>query len=210
MVPLRGSLGRPDCPNSLECVKLGDLSQAEMLLIDIPRIPPEGLDLDLGLDAVSLRLEGERDFLLQPGAHLRAHVDLVDGSTVHIRGRLTATVEPECGRCLERYGSGLSQELDLFYLPRAAERPQDQEEEVGLGDHEVVVGYYDGDRLDLGEVVREQMFLSLPLKRLCREDCRGLCPGCGKNLNAGACGCPPTREPEDARLAPLRRLIDKK
>ncbi len=182
-----------------------------MLLIDIPRIPPEGLDLDQDLDAASLHLEGEQEFLLQPGAHVRAHVDLVDGSTGHLRGRLKATVEPECGRCLERYGADLSQELDLFYLPRTAERPQEQEEEeVGLGDHEVVVGYYDGERLDLGEVVREQMLLSLPLKRLCREDCAGLCPSCGKNLNTGACGCPPQPEPEDPRLAPLRRLMDDK
>ncbi|HXY40131.1 MAG TPA: DUF177 domain-containing protein [Vicinamibacteria bacterium] len=182
-----------------------------MLLIDIPRIPPEGLELDEGLDPASLHLEGEQEFRLQPGARLRAHVDLVDGSTVHIRGRLTATVAADCGRCLEPYGASSSQELDLFYLPRAAERPQDQEEEVGLGDHDVVVGYYDGDRLDLGEVVREQIFLSLPLKRLCREDCRGLCATCGANLNTGVCGCPAAvPEPEDPRLAPLRRLIDKK
>ncbi len=180
-----------------------------MLLIDIPRLPPEGLDLDEPLDATSLHLEGEPEFQLRPGARLRAHVELVDGTTVHLRGRLTATVEPECGRCLERYGCGLSQELDLFFLPRVAERPEEQEEEVGLGDHEVVVGYYDGDRLDLGEVVREQIFLSLPLKPLCRDDCRGLCPTCGRNRNTDPCGCPAPPEPEDPRLAPLRRLIDK-
>ena len=90
------------------------------------------------------------------------------------------------------------------------EQPEEQEDEVELSDREVVVGYYDGERLDLGDVVREQLFLSLPLKRLCREDCRGLCPTCGKNLNTGACGCPPPEEPEDPRLSPLRGLIDKK
>ncbi len=180
-----------------------------MLLIDIPRIPPEGLELDQDLDPSSLHLEGEQDFLLRPGAHLQAHVELVDGTTVHVRGRLSATVEPECGRCLERYGAAISPELDLFFLPRTAERPQDQEEEVELGDHDVVVGYYDDGRLDLGDVMREQMFLSLPLKRLCREDCRGLCPSCGRNLNTGQCDCPAPQEPEDPRLAPLRRLMDK-
>jgi uncharacterized protein len=180
-----------------------------MLLIDIPRIPPEGLDLDEDLDVASLHLEGEQEFLLQPGAHLRAHVDLVDGTTVHVRGRLSATVQPECGRCLERYGAAVSQEVDLFYLPRARERPRDEEEEVELGDHEVVVGYYDGQRLDLGEVMREQVVLSLPLKRLCSDTCLGLCRSCGRNLNAGQCGCPAPQEPEDPRLAPLRRLMDK-
>jgi uncharacterized protein len=179
-----------------------------MLLIDISRIPPEGLALDEPLEASSLRLENESEFRLGPGAHLQAHVEVVDGTTVHVRGRLDATVHPECGRCLEHYSAPVSQDLDLFYLPRAAERPQDEEEQIDLGDHEVVVGYYDGDRLDLGEVVREQIILSLPLKRLCREDCRGLCPSCGTNLNTAACDCPAPEADTDPRLAPLRRLID--
>lgn len=179
-----------------------------MLLIDISRLPPEGLDLDQGLDAAELHLEDESELVLQPGGRLKAHVELVDGTTVHLRGRLTGSLQLECGRCLERYPAAADQELDLFYLPRAGQRPEEQEEEVELSDREVVVGYYDGDRLDLGEAVREQILLSLPLKRLCREACRGLCPSCGKNRNAGGCGCPPADEPEDPRLAPLRRLID--
>ncbi len=180
-----------------------------MLLIDILHLPPEGLDLDQGLDPAELHLEGESDFVLQPGGRLRAHVEIVDGTTVHVRGRLTGSVQLECGRCLERYAASADQELDLFYLPRSAQRPEEQEEEeVELSDREIVVGYYDGDRLDLGEVVREQIFLSLPFKRLCREDCRGLCPSCGQNRNARDCGCPPAGEWEDPRLAPLRRLID--
>ena len=181
-----------------------------MLLIDIPRIPPEGLDLDEALDAVSVHVEGEPEFQLLAGARLRCHVELVDGTTVHVRGRLEAGVGPECGRCLERYQASVNQELDLFYLPRSAEQPEEQEDEVELSDRALVVGYHEGERLDLGEMVREQVFLALPLKRLCREDCRGLCPTCGKNLNAGACGCPQPAEPEDPRLAPLRGLIDDK
>lgn len=179
-----------------------------MLLIDILRVPPDGLDLDEELDPAELRLAGESDFALQPGGRLHAHVELVDGTTVHVRGRLTGSVRLECGRCLEPYAAAADQELDLFYLPRAAQQPEEQEEEVELSDREVVVGYYDGDRLDLREVMREQIILSLPLKRLCRETCRGLCPSCGKDRNAGDCGCPPAGEPEDPRLAPLRRLID--
>ncbi len=181
-----------------------------MLLIDIPKIPPEGLELDEALDAASVHLEGEGEFRLLAGGHLRCRVEIVDGTTVHVRGRLTATVETECGRCLERYEASADQELDLFFLPRAATEPEAQEDEVELSDREVVVGYYEGTRLDLGEVVREQIFLSLPLKRLCREDCRGLCPTCGQNLNAGDCACPPPEEPADSRLAPLRRLIERK
>ena len=57
---------------------------------------------------------------------------------------------------------------------------------------------------DLGHLMREQFYLSLPMKALCSDGCRGLCVVCGTNLNSGACGC--TRTWEDPRLAPLRDL----
>jgi uncharacterized protein len=180
-----------------------------MLLIEIARIPPEGQDVDEALSSSALHLEGEQEFRLRPGGRIACKVDLVDGSTVHVRGRLTAVVETGCGRCLESYELPVGQELDLFYLPRAEGRPQEQEEEVELTDREVVVGYYDGETLDLGEVLREQIVLGLPMKRLCRESCRGRCPSCGQDLNQGACGCPPAEPPVDPRLAPLRKLFEK-
>lgn len=181
-----------------------------MLQIDIPRIPPEGLEVDEALEPAGLQLEAEREFVLRPGGRLRCRVEVVDGTTVHVRGRLAGPLEVECGRCLERYGLPVAQELDLFYLPRTAERPaQEEEEEVELSDRDVVVAYYEGDRLDLGEVVREQLFLALPLRRLCREDCQGLCPTCGANRNAGRCGCPEPEEPADPRLEPLRSFLPK-
>jgi uncharacterized protein len=180
-----------------------------MLLIDIPRIPPEGEELDEALDPASVHVDEETEFGLEPGGRLKARVDLVDGKTVHVRGTLAARLRVECGRCLEPYEAPVEQNLDLFYLPREKERPQDQDEEVELSDRDVVVGFYDGDQLDLGEVVREQVFLALPLKRLCREDCRGLCPTCGKNRNAGDCGCPPPEPSEDPRLATLKKLFEK-
>ena len=82
-----------------------------MLLIDIPRIPPEGLELDEALDTVSLHMEGETEVELRPGARLLCHVDLVDGTTVHVRGRFGGTLGTECGRCLELYTLAVAQEL---------------------------------------------------------------------------------------------------
>lgn len=180
-----------------------------MLLIEIPRIPPEGLALDEALDPAALHLEGERDFALRPGGRLVARLDLVDGTTVHVRGRLSGSIETGCARCLEPYALPFGQELDLFYLPRAKGQLQEQEEEVELSDRDVVVGYYDDERLDLGEAMREQIVLGLPLKPLCREDCRGRCPGCGSDRNRHSCDCPPASEPSDLRFAELRKLIDK-
>lgn len=195
---------------SRESVKFIGLRSPEMLLIDTARIPPEGLDLDETLEPSALHVEGETEFLLQPGGRFRAHVELVDTTTIHVRGRLSGALQLECGRCLEPFVAVVEQELDLFYLPSGSERSEDREDEVELSDRELVVGFYDAGRLDLGGVVREQVFLSLPLKRLCRQDCRGLCRSCGKNLNAGACGCPPPDEVADPRLSALRRLIEEK
>jgi uncharacterized protein len=181
-----------------------------MLLIDIPRIPPEGLSLDEALEPSGLHLEAEREFSLGPGGRLTCHVELVDGTTVHVRGRLSSPLEAECGRCLERFAVAVAQELDLFYLPRTAQRPvEEEEEEVELRDRDLVIGYYEGARLDLGDVVREQLFLALPLKRLCREDCRGLCPSCGANRNTSRCSCPEPEQSGDPRLEPLRHLFPK-
>jgi len=179
-----------------------------MLVIEISQIPPDGVDVDEALDAAKVHIEGEDEFALRPGGVLRCHLEKVDGDTVHVRGHLAAALGLECGRCLEPYPLALDQELDLFYLPRHPGEDDEQEEEVELSDREMVVAYYEGDRLDLGAVVREQCYLSLPLKPLCREDCRGRCPSCGRNRNSESCGCPAATEALDPRLAALKKLFD--
>jgi uncharacterized protein len=119
---------------------------------------------------------------------------------------LQAEVALACGRCLEPFTLAVDQELDLFYLPHDASQEQEEEDEVELSDRDVVVAYYEGDRLDLGDVIREQLFLTVPLSRLCREDCKGLCPHCGVNRNQQACDCP-TDEPSLSPFASLREKL---
>jgi uncharacterized protein len=92
--------------------------------------------------------------------------------------------------------------LDVRYLP-ASELSADDEREVAAED--VDIGYYRDDQIDLIELLREQFYLALPMKPLCREDCRGLCPQCGVNRNTGTCECAPGWD--DPRLAPLKGLI---
>jgi uncharacterized protein len=69
----------------------------------------------------------------------------------------------------------------------------------------LTTAYYVDDQIDLGQLMSEQFHLVLPMKPLCRETCRGLCPQCGTNLNAGSCECRTTWE--DPRLAPLKALL---
>jgi uncharacterized protein len=164
-----------------------------MLVLSIRDIPPEGKPIDVPLDPGAVHLEGEDEFALV-GGRLVGRVEKGEDEAVHFRGRLKE----------------LDEDLDLFFMPRGAQPDADEEEqEVELSDRDMVVAYYDHDRIDLGEMVREQMHLALPLRRLCREDCRGLCPSCGVNRNTGSCDCQPTEALEDERLAPLRKIFDK-
>jgi uncharacterized protein len=176
------------------------------LLIDVSKIPPGGLEVDSDLDEETLRLEGEESFILV-GGRLRVHLERGEDDSVHVRGHLSARMGMECGRCLEPFDSSLEQDLELFYLRHVRDQVEEAEE-VELSDHDMVVAYYRNDRLDLAEVVREQLLLAAPLRRVCREDCKGLCPTCGADRNTVACTCR-IEEPEDPRLAPLRKLFDK-
>ena len=172
-----------------------------MLVIEISSIPGEGLEVHEELKPAEVHLEGDESFALLEGGRLDCRLDRGDDQSVHVRGRLKARLELQCGRCLEPFPFALDQELDLFYLPHRADEEDESEDEVELADRDMVVAYYQGDRLDLGEMIREQLFLALPMKRLCREQCAGLCPTCGGNRNARPCSCPPVET--GSRLADL-------
>ena len=176
------------------------------LVIEVSKIPPGGLAVDSPLQPEAVHLEGEKAFSLVSG-RLQVRLEKGDEESVHVRGHLDARLKLECGRCLEPFEMDLDQDLELFFLSHVADQVE-EEDEVELSDHDMVVAYYRDNRLDLGEAVREQILLGLPLKGLCRQDCQGLCPHCGVNRNATACACT-IEEAEDPRLAPLRKLFEK-
>jgi uncharacterized protein len=177
-----------------------------MLVIDVSSIPAEGLEVHEDLKPGEVHLEGEEGFALREGGRLDCRLDRGDDRSIHVRGRLAATLELQCGRCLEAFPFPVDQDLDLFYLPHRAGDGEEEEDEVELGDRDMVVAYYQGERLDLGEMIREQFFLGIPMKRLCREGCAGICPTCGANRNARPCQCPPVEA--GTRLADLGAAFD--
>jgi len=148
------------------------------------------------------------DEVAQKGDSYRIVEPVVLDFTIHRdkeRFRLVGSVKTElelsCSRCLEPFRWPVDVAFDQRFLP-AAEMTTDGELEVQAED--VEVGYYRDDQIDLNELLREQFYLALPMKPLCREHCAGLCPQCGTNLNSGTCQC--TSQWEDPRLAPLREL----
>jgi len=142
-----------------------------------------------------------RDF--RQAAPLQAQVSAeLAGREIHIVRRLATRLEFLCARCLEPVTQELAPSFDLRYRPVAA---ISREEEIELTPEEADVGFYTGEGLFLADVLAEQVHLALPMKALCREDCRGLCAGCGANLNCERCRCGP--QAVDPRLAPLAALL---
>ena len=126
-----------------------------------------------------------------------------DAQKVRLVGRVRTTLEANCGRCLEPFAIPVDAPFDLMFLPTSDE-PSTRENEIAADD--VGVSFYQDDAIDLGEVMREQFFLALPMKPLCQPECQGLCPVCGKNRNRDACDC--RTEWVDPRLAELKKLLD--
>jgi uncharacterized protein len=108
------------------------------------------------------------------------------GEKVTVRGSVTAAARLECVRCLTEFDLPLQVPLEVF-AERAGSGRQRDEEALERDDY---MKFHDGRRLDLCASARELLLLELPMGPHCREDCRGLCPKCGADLNAGPCGCP--------------------
>lgn len=107
------------------------------------------------------------------------------GSRVSVRGKLSSSARLECVRCLNAFDLAVEVDFTVFADVSGA---SDRREEEALERDDYML-FHDGRRLDLRESVRELLLLELPITPHCREDCPGLCPKCGADLNVGPCGC---------------------
>jgi uncharacterized protein len=122
----------------------------------------------------------------------------------HIRayGRVATTVHLGCSRCLTEFDAEIDSPFTVFYMPAAAGVSQD--EEVELTEEDLVSATYDGDEIDFSREISEQVLTEIPIKPLCTEDCKGLCPVCGTDLNAMDCGC--KDDQFNCKLGALKKL----
>ncbi len=123
---------------------------------------------------------------------------------IRLVGDFSTQVEMKCARCLDPVLEDVARSFDLLYRPL---KTLGAGEEVEISESETEIGYYQGEGLLLEDALKEQLFLALPAKVLCMPDCKGLCPHCGKNMNATECGC--TVEMSDPRWAALAEIKDK-
>lgn len=129
------------------------------------------------------------------------------GAGILVEGNLTADVTLECSRCLNEASANVSATLEEEYRPRVDVATGSPVEALQEGESEEDFSLLSPNHiLDLAEPVRQSILVSLPYSPLCKEDCAGLCPTCGKDLNVESCDC--ARPEGDARLAGLAQLLD--
>ena len=121
-----------------------------------------------------------------------------------LAGRARTRLQVDCSRCLEPFDVPVEAAFDLRYVPHSENAG---EGEIEVGEDDLATAFYREGLVDLIELLREQFVLALPMKPLCEEACKGLCPECGSNLNKTQCDCAPRWE--DPRLASLKSLLSK-
>jgi uncharacterized protein len=134
----------------------------------------------------------------------RLEVDLVyyrSGPDIFFDGSFHGSFTGRCGRCLEDYGFTLDHRFAFVLTPDPAKSERGAEE---LRRDDLGLSYYSTDEINLAPLVAEQVMLALPTRPLCAEDCRGLCGGCGVNLNRESCRC--AGASGDPRMAIFRTL----
>lgn len=172
------------------------------LKINVVTIPEEGRNFVFSGDGKwfqeNFPESSDIDFSLRK-VEVTGHITKIS-STVFIKGSLSAIIDIACSRCLE--GASLTVGGDFAYtmVPLTPETREDLE----LRAEDLEVSSYQADFIDLAPIICEQIVLQIPIKPLCSEDCKGLCPYCGANLNVASCKC--DLEIIDDRLAVLKNL----
>ncbi len=168
----------------------------EKMKITVSEIEDEGL-------RVSFNEPIEGNSLARPMGDVKAEFFLTrKASELNISGSISGRVCLQCSRCLIEFQRDLELSVDLTYLP-IEEMSTEEIHEIGRDESEI--GYYKDDEIDITDVVKEQLLLNLPMKPLCSDECKGLCPVCGTDLNLQSCNC--KKDEIDPRLSILKKLL---
>jgi len=179
-----------------------ELAELELHPIDFQEeFPPDAIDLGEDVRQLSLlKTSGRAQLVVEHHGKRNVIQD------IRLNGELATRLELLCARCLEPVVQDVTRKFDLLYRPLGTDAGN---EELSVTVAEAEVGYYQGDGLLLEDAIREQVLLAVPLKVVCREDCKGLCSTCGKNRNTEPCSCaPPLGDPRWSALKDLRAKLE--
>ena len=171
------------------------------MLLDLNRLHAQREHVDRRFEPSAFDPQDE-DYRVAAPVDLSMDVEKAGADTFRVIGTATTRLELECGRCLEPVEVPMNARFELRYIPDVQNAGEGERE---IAEDDLTTAYYREGSLNLIDMLREQFQLALPMKPLCSEACRGLCPECGANLNRTDCGH--KRTWEDPRLAPLKEIF---
>ncbi|MCJ7680144.1 MAG: DUF177 domain-containing protein [Candidatus Aminicenantes bacterium] len=171
------------------------------MIIDIDRMPDEGVQVCEEFNFFSMELVDENAVFLK-SVQAELYVKKI-GEEVFVKGHISTLLSFVCDRCLSQYEFPVDSDFDLFYFPEELDETKDQ-----LDSDDMNMYYYQERQIDLRELALEQLNLTFPYKTICRQDCQGICPVCGKIVREGLCSCEKTES--DPRLEKLKTYMKDK
>jgi uncharacterized protein len=162
------------------------------MIIDLKTFPGEGRKkFSFTLDR-EWWLPGEDDYqieAIETPINVGLEIYRVESKFI-LNGAFKGALRVICDRCLDSYRQEIESEFNYFLVPEPGNKEQ---EELELMEEDMDVVFISDDKVNLNEVIKEQLFLSLPVKCLCKPNCLGLCTKCGCNLNENSCECKPSQ-----------------
>jgi uncharacterized protein len=177
-------------------------NRLDLVIVDLRNIAEEPRYFSFTLEKEWWQSERDTDHILGFERPLEADIEIYRVGDKHLlKGAIKGRVTVRCDRCLEPYWLDSRSHFETFFQSPVNEAEDDERE---LEEEDMEVDFEKGVEIDLREILREQIYLSLPVKLICHPDCRGLCPQCGINLNEGQCRC--TEELGHPGFAKLKSL----
>lgn len=156
---------------------------SEKMRFRLDTIPEEGKDVEATISPAQIMVDMPGYMLNRPlvfsGRLTRS------AQNVYVHGKLTGTVNAQCGRCLEDFELPVDLEVDIAFSPEREQLDQD----VEVHEYDANLAYYEADSIDLLPELRDLFLVDLPIRPVCRSDCKGLCSQCGVDLNVDSCTC---------------------
>lgn len=171
-----------------------------MLRIEIDTLKKGPVECDFQMTPDFLTRDIEDELHLEPATGTVTFT--LKGENVHAEGALHSVLHGTCARCLEETTLPLHAQVEMVFWPR---EKQSERAAAELEADELDSAFYDKHSVKPEDDLREILLLEVPLVLVCKDDCKGLCPHCGTNLNTGSCACAPEPEPLEEPAPPKNR-----
>jgi uncharacterized protein len=172
------------------------------IVVDHIKDAPLAMHIDEPVESFPLLADMQNDKICCISGRIQGDLTVSrEYENVRVTGRITAPLDLSCSRCLADFTSFVDTSFTIFFRKENSITPS-TEDELELGEMDLLSSVYSGDEIDLTHEIEEQVAMEIPLKPLCSDSCKGLCHECGIDLNTSSCSC--SKEPERLTFSALK------